>query len=274
VFPLLQLAGAVARPHTTDDRGHRRLALQGFRQLVGVIPNDGVLVEEDALTTLLLRARAARWPNAGRSPRFVGRDATVVGRLAGDPGLRIYALPEAHAYLQMRGFEMGDVKAPGLSGLAEVRRIGGCAGPDARWRELPDLQRSPRMALVAIDAGTDATAIVYVGAHERPAPLALDWPRVMLRGFEPRTYELSKDDERARFMGDTKSDGLTEPPSLASFAFVTRLSLRHIPGAPIVLPVGFGLRPGVVAARLAAGDHGSLSLCPAFPGTPPSIAVP
>jgi hypothetical protein len=230
--------------------GHAALSLQRLDALLDPLPQQALLVLEDAGVDLLLRARAAGPSTAGIG--LAPRDPFALAQWLAVPGRAVYALP-----LAQRGLQHVGLRVTSLAGgqpLARVEPGRHCYRlRDEDWRSLPDLAGATAFGLVARREDEAGPVVLYATFDASPAVRPVDWPLPATRGFHAAVYRLADPADRARLDRDLRDDAA--PATVASTAapYVARLEQWRTPGAPFVLPTSLGAGPGVVVARLKPG---------------------
>lgn len=251
--------GAPALPARPMPEGHDRVTTSDIRALVMRLPHDAVLVREDALTDLHLRAISGRIARAGVNLRAV--DAADVGTI--DRGRRVFAWPHAQRALLLEGYRASDAGAFAADGLAELRIGGPCETLTREWRSTGALAQAPAVSLQAGTPDARGPVILWLSG---PAPIdaaRIDWPPAAWRGFHRIVYDLPGDAADANIA--RRDDGL--PPVEAAPGAITRVEMWRTPDAPWSLTASLSAPPVRALIRLAPQGSGPLRLCPSFTWT-------
>jgi hypothetical protein len=266
LLPILQLPALRSRAQPAATSGQERLSLQAFHRLLAAVPDNSVLVVEDAWTTTLLRALDGAWQKMGKTLRLVEGNLGALSAVVDDPRFHVLALPRGQSHLQFLGFALTDLDLGGLSGLAEVTRGGSCHVVDQDWVDLPGLAQGSTLSIVARHPGEAADGVLYVASRVAPVPTGFAW--FLGDGFQHRAYLLATEADRSQFEADAREDGLPADAIVRRAPLVTRLQFWRSPTAAGVLAVALGVRPSRVVGRASAyATHGVL-VCPVFPHAP------
>lgn len=265
LLPLFQLIRPA--PETTNMFGAERVSLNDIRQLLAVLPDEGMLVSEDATTAVLLRGMSGAWTKMGKALHLVPRDSVALSAALARPGARAFALPAAQTELQWLGFSFANANLAGVSGVAEVTRGGACQRTRPRWLEWADLQKAHALSILGGDLGEDHAVVLYAASDRALAPATLGWPPTATGGFHPSSYVLSDEADRVRLDRDTRDDELPPDAAVRRGPFVTRLKMWRSSETPEVLPVDLGGAPSATIVRGWSTNVPGVSVCPAFPGT-------
>lgn len=103
--------------------GHQDLSWSDFQDLVSAIPDDGVLVDEDALVAYLALSMPSR---TRQRVRLEGLPVEASAITAALEHQRVFALPRTQRRLRALGFRLEPVTGP-MTGLAEVFPAWPCA---------------------------------------------------------------------------------------------------------------------------------------------------
>jgi hypothetical protein len=265
LVPVLQLARPLApSPQDRVPFGHQGLSLSSFGQLLGAMPDRSVLVKEDAVTDLLLRALSGTWQKSGKSLAVVGRHSPALPGLASTAGVLVYALPAAQTELQNVGFRLTDAPPPARTGLSEVHWAGPCLPLSRRWEDATKVSGSGTVALVAADDVSRGPLELYVAGNGTFTGLP-GGPGAAAVGASRRAYAFSNRDDAAHRARDFGDNGVAGDQQLTAAASVLNLEVWRRPGAPAMVPLDLGAVPDYALARYSPGDLQKLSLCPAFP---------
>jgi len=269
---VLQMPKAIL-PASLAPLGHDRMSRNSFAALVGAMPADSVLVAEDALTDLLIRALPGRVRESRRLRVIASDRAAVVAALSNDQagiavpgaGLRVFALPRAQGRLQHLGLRLSDAGDRRIAGLAEVREGLSCTAPLAEeWRDV--LVPADHLALVAADDGSIGPVLLYLASDAPLSPRAVEWPEGTMRGFHPRAYDLADPTQQRTLADEMTAYGAGGIAGWIAGGHVTRIEMWRVPGAPLILPVALASAPHRARARLTGTEADQrLSLCPWYP---------
>jgi hypothetical protein len=277
LLPLLQMSARADGSRASlqaSPQGQEQLTLHSVAQTLRILPAASAFIVEDATMDLWLRALDGTWQRSGKTIDVVPRRAADVAAALGHAGTHVFALPAAQAELWRIGFQLTESPFPDVTGMAEVREGGACTVVDTQWRVLPDIARSPVLALVAETDADEGPIVIYVTSDERSAARAIDWPSKAMRGFNETSYDRSAGADRTRLGARARQDDVPAGSLLLSAPFVTRLELWRTPGAPNALAVDLGGRPVAAIARVrpdAAVPR--LTMCPVSPFTPQPLAM-
>ena len=266
LLPGLQLAAPRSNVRAADSFGVERLSAAAVNQLLKVLPDDSVLVDEDATVPLLLRVNGDSRERMNKRLALAPREPDTLSRLAARSRVRLFALPLAQSRLQWRGIAFRRADLPGVSGLAEALPGPGCDVLTPGWQEVSSVPtaRTSAVTIVGIAPGEDHVVLVYAIASAELTPSPVDWPAAAQRGFAQTTYRLDHQGHPEALAVQLRKDGATPGMFAAGWAFTTRLEVWRASGAPPVLPVTLGLAPArlfVRAGQVAGGEM----ICPAFP---------
>jgi hypothetical protein len=261
LVPLLTWsARAESMPPGVAAIGHERWSLHDIDRVRVSLPPDAVVIADDALSDVLLRAAAAH--PAGAITPTVSRTTSEIDRQL-DKNRPIFALPAAQQQLQNLGYRIDPGQGP--AGVAQVKTGPGCRVATTAWRDVSWDGAAQAIALAARDETERGPILVYAwfdGA--RPEVRPRDWPPGALYGYHSAVYVLSGDGQEA-FKRDAAADGLPEDRRAADGAAV-RLELWRVPRAPRELAVELGAAPARVTMRLIPDDNRTrLLVCAAFP---------
>jgi len=270
VLQLLQMPKATL-PTSLAPLGHERISRNTFAAVVGLMPADSLLVAEDALTDLLIRALPGR-VRESRRLRVISSDrAGIVAALSNDrvgiavPGARVFALPRAQGRLQHLGLQLRDAGDRRIGGLAEVRQGMSCTAPLAQeWRDV--MVPSDHLALVAADVESSGPVLLYLASTAPLSPRAVGWPEGTMRGFHPRAYNLAEPTQQRTLADEMTAYGAGGIPGWVRGGHVTRIEMWRVSGAPLILPVALAGSPHRAMARLTGAEADQrISLCPWYP---------
>lgn len=267
LVPLLVASTRMPVSPAESARGHERLSLDRVRALRDAVPAGSRLVEEDAITDVLIRASSPRDPSSAL--KVISGDRTTVAIETRAPARPVFALPAAQDRLQLQGFKLAAFDR--FAGLARLDDGGDCQVLGTAWRELRAVTRSTAFALVARDESEAGPFVAYATLDRPPTIGAVHWPRPSLRGFYVTSYSLSSAD-REQFARDMNDDGLPAEDRPPADALVVRLELWRIPGAPLSLAVDLGTTPTRAVGHLIPPENPKhLTVCPAYPSAVRSI---
>jgi hypothetical protein len=241
-----------------------------MHHLIELLPDRSMMVAEDAIIDLLLRAEYGSWARMGKQLSIVASDESALTQaVRASPD--VIALPRAQLALQFLGFRLTDRAFGDLTGLAEVALVSPCAAIPRTWQAMPTLNASRELAIVAEAERDRGPLVLYLATGSPPRPVPRNWSQGVSQGYIASTFQIGPDDNR--LAEALKDDGLTSA-DFAAARYVVRFELRRVPGAPKALSIDLGESPSVAYAtkwREAANDR--LRLCPAFPHTPAPIGI-
>jgi hypothetical protein len=261
--------------HAPDPRrqpaGHDRLSEESFSRVIAVLPPNSTLVDDGAATHLLARAVFASWQRAGKSFRRVGRDPDDIRQALADT--RVFALPRAQQTLPHQGFVLDDTLRPTVAGLAEVRAGAPCTPLSNEWTTVASAGSTDGLALVALSESAAGPVVVYVGGPSPFVPSPMNWPERAHRGFVFQHFDMSMDGHREVLEREQHTDAAPLDATVFHSAYVLRLELWRVPGAPWVLPVRLGSVPAAGLARpLDLSTDPRLLICPSEDFQPGPLA--
>jgi len=243
--------------------GHESLTRQHFQELLYQIPTDAALVDDDAVTSVLLRSLGGSLERAHKSIRIVARtsdDVATAKNLS-----RVFAMPRAQTELQERGVRLVDDAAPPVPGLAEVAAVVPCDALTTTWRSIPSATGVTRLAFVAGNNEARGPIVVYTGGLAAIDTTAINWPALAMRGFYTRSYDRAQPERRQGLADEVANDGAPADAPAVNASNVARTELWRVPGAPQALMFALSSpSTAVVATQLARGT-GPIQLCPVFP---------
>jgi hypothetical protein len=271
-FLLLLLPGlhlATPPPRLDAERrpmGHSELSLDGMKRLLALVPQNAILVREDAATDVLLRAADGAWQRLGKMLHSIDPRSPSLAAMAAVPEVNLLVLPAAQAVLQNRGYRLEFIDPLAAYGLAAVRSIHLCEPVSVEWHRVADAPSFEVLALAASHPHARGPVVVYA-AGERPFMVRpVDWPQTSLRGFSNAVFDRAFTDDtthRRDYLGDDAAplaEDLLEAPHLV------RLELWRTPDAPLALAVGLGAAPSTVYVGFTTGGQDQdVGICPAFP---------
>ena len=261
--PILE-AGALRDPVVPRDLpfGHEALSHASFARLVRVLPSGARLVEEDAITDVLLRSAAKTASVASKRIVMVERTSEAVSRAVRSG--EVFAMPRAEAGLRTTGLRFADSGLP-AGGLSRVAAGGACGAVTSTWTPVPGLSSSDRLALVADRADVYGPIVVYLASDRPFAPQLVDWPDPARRGYFVSVYDTSVARDRERLAEDVAIDKAPRTDPAIAAPIVTRFELWRVPGAPLQLVVGLNRPPLAALTRTVRGTaEWGLRVCPAF----------
>jgi hypothetical protein len=244
--------------------GQESLSRQSMQRVLGAMPAGAVLVRDDAMTDVLLRALDGVWRRSGKSVRVADRDSNAVAAEAARADSAVYALPSASSVLPLRGFALSDGLLPGL---ARVRRAGGCDALTADWRPMPSLTSIRTFAFVARDAASHGPIVLYVASDAPFAAHPVEWPGATTRGFSWDVFDRAPDGGEIAREGIVAEDAAPLRGVWRNASHVARLELWRTPDAPLDLGVDLGAAPVAAMAHVRpdAGAGQRLSVCTMTP---------
>ncbi len=268
-------AASTSTPPAAKPLGHDRVTVNSFRALVSNIPSGSALVDDDPITRILFRAIDTDLRRANVELARIENDAASVRQTLKAPR-RVFALPYAQATLAMRGFQILDTLRVADRGLAEVLPGGACVTATNDWQAAPTLTQHRDLAFAAERDDRRGPIVIYLSGDEPIHIDAVDWPSRTLRGFSPRTFDLSNPQDRQDLERQRTEDGGpgTEDPSVRS---VTRIALWRMPDAALEMPIHLSAPAAHAAVKLApesTGDVSDIRQCERRRSTPLSTARP
>jgi hypothetical protein len=266
LLPVLQLAAPRSNARAADSFGVERLSAAAVNQLLKVLPDNSVLVDEDAIVPLLLRVNDDSRKRMDKRLALAPREPDTLSQLAASSRVRLFALPLAQSWLQWRSIAFRNANLPGVSGLAEALPGPGCDALTPDWQEVSSVTtaRTSVLTIVGIAPGEDHVVLVYAITSAEAAPSPVDWPPAAQRGFAQTTYRLDHQGQPEALAVQLRKDAAAPGMSAAGWAFTTRLEVWRVSGAPSALPVTLGLGPARLFVR-AGRVRGGEMICPAFP---------
>ena len=285
LLPLWPIVSQAARLRGTDRSGvsgpaeleaaafgHDRISLEGMRRALEAMPDQSVLITEDAATDTLLRSLDGTWQRSGKTLRLMSSPRDDAAAVVGNQSAHVFALPLAQAALPYLGFRLLDTSLPGILGLSEVQTGGACHAIGKEWAPIPDISRSTMLVLVARDPREEGAIAIYAGSDRPLDPRPIDWPAWVARGFLTSAYT-ARDEDRTRLEHDVLDDALARDQPVLNLAYVVRIELWKVPGAPALLAVDLGaVAPSLAVAHGSAGI--TVQLCPGFPHAVRAIVLP
>jgi len=263
-------AAGRSEPPAEKPMGHDRATLTSMRALLSNIPTGSDLVRDDVLTNILVRAgerdfhRARVYIDSIENAPEAVRPELKMGR-------RVFALPHAQRALAMRGFKIVDSLHVADRGLAEVISGGDCVTASQQWQTTISLTGQTHLAFVADRDSRTGPVVIYLAGAEAIHIDATNWPARTLRGFSPRTFDLSNDRERADFERQRTEDGGPWTVDLSGQRSITRVALWRMPDSALAMPIGLSAAASYAAVKLAPEADRPVSVCPAFPVTVSAI---
>ncbi|TAK16456.1 MAG: hypothetical protein EPO35_05300 [Acidobacteria bacterium] len=256
-------AATTSEPPAPKPMGHDRATATSFRALVSNLPTGVSLVDDDAMTNVLFRAIE---PDLKRA-------RVHIERIANDPAIirdtlkirRVFALPHAQASLQLQGFQIIDSLRVADRGLAEIVAGGDCATTTDRWQAAPSLTGNTNLAFVADRESRRGPVVIYLMGNEPIHVSAVNWPARTLRGFSPRTFDLTKDQDRTDLERERAEDQGPGTLDLTAAASVTRVALWRMPDAALSMQINLSAPATQVFVKLSPEADRLVSVCPAFP---------
>jgi hypothetical protein len=248
--------------------GHDRVTLNSFRALVSNIPTDSALVVDDSITGILFHA----------IDKDLRRANVIIARTPNDPAFvrqalkwqRVFALPYAQQTLSLEGFKIIDGLHAADRGLAEVVTGGECITASREWQAASSLIGRQDLALVADVADHRGPVVIYLAGPEPIRIDAVNWPPRTLRGFSPRTFDLSDPKDRQDFEQTRTEDQGPRTQDLSGGS-VTRIALWRMPDAALQMPIHLSTPATYAAVKLAPEAKNAVSVCPAFPAAVSAI---
>lgn len=238
--------------------GHDTLTLASVEALRARLPPHGIVVREDAIVDLLLRAARTTM-----RPEVVQADRAAVDLAAGRAS--VFALPLAQRHLQNEAFALQSMPGPGLTGVARVERRGTCRGVTTAWTNVTDVPRDRSLAIFARADSEAGPVVIYLATSAPSSPRPVAWPDVALSGFHADVYS-SAPESRTQLQQIAAEDGLPSDWSGMSSSSITRLEMWRTPEAPRTLQVSIGVETEAAIAQLVrVAPQSRLLLCTASP---------
>lgn len=260
-------------PLELTPRGHEALSRNLALELVSAMPDDAMLVTEDAATDLVIRALPARARERRQLLTVVPTRAAATLAMS---SARLYALPTAQRSLQQIGFQLMAIAASS-SGLAEVLPGGACSDAlTEAWSTVPALTSTTRFTFTSADVESRGPVYLFLASDRPILAVADDWPAEALRGFHTRVHDRESTGGAAALTEDLTNYGArgADLETLGDDGLVTRIEMWRTPDAPLSLTVALSEAPHHVIARLADGAVGHrVTLCPSFPHAITPIAA-
>ncbi|HEX4348704.1 MAG TPA: hypothetical protein VHZ73_14100 [Vicinamibacterales bacterium] len=278
VFAVLVLAVPIAArfrvgqasPALASTFGHDRMTLDGMRRALQALPPKSILVSEDAVTDLLLRASTGTWQRSGKMLRTVDKESSALATAVSDPAWQVFALPAAQADLPKQGFELSDGTLPGMTGLSLVKSGGVCRSIGEAWVPIDFAPGAPMLVVRSEQPREEGAVAIWFGSEHPIELLPVGWPEWVVPGFLPVAYSQG---DKARLSSDALQDGLTGHEPVLEQPTVVRLELWKVPEAPRLLPIYLGVhRPALGLMHATPGV--TLQLCPGYSHTVQGIALP
>jgi hypothetical protein len=262
-------AAATSAPPPVRPLGYDRVTLTSFRALVSNLPSGSWLVNDGRVTGILLRAVAKDLSRAHVEIHSAGAEAASV-RDAISAGNRVFALPHAQQTLAMHGFQIVDSLRTADRGLAEITVGGRCVEATHWWQDAPSFAGAANLAFAARDDEERGPVVIYLMGAEPIRIEPIDWPSRTLRGFAPRTFDLTNAQDRQDFEQQRTEDRgpWTEDLSVKS---LTRLAVWRTPDAAREMMIRLSAPATRAAVQLAPEAKRDVSVCPAFPATVSAI---
>ncbi len=153
--------------------GESTLSVDAFRRVLGMLPARSVLVQEDALTDILLRATWRTRQRSGKWLELADRNSATLPDVAKDGRVTVIAFPSAQVALRDQGFQLSTFGTSGASGLAEVTPGAACAPVGRTWQDETGASATGEIAIVAADANARGPLVLYASSTEA-TPAASD----------------------------------------------------------------------------------------------------
>lgn len=259
-----------SEPPSPKPMGHDRITLNKMRALLSNIPSGSDIVRDDAITGILLRAIQRDFERARIDIEPIDLDPAAI-RPELNMQRRVFALPHAQQSLAMQGFKIVDSLRVADRGLAEVTKGGDCVSASQQWQTTISLTGQTHLAFVADRESRTGPVVIYLAGPEAIHIDAPNWPPRTLRGFSPRTFDLSDDRERADFERQRTEDGGPWTVDLSGQRSMTRVALWRMPDSALAMPISLSAPARYAAVKLAPEAERPVSVCPAFPVTVSAI---
>ncbi len=252
--------GALPAPPRPTPLGHEQLTAGAARALLLQIPSGSVIVREDAMTDLVLRAIAGRLARLDTSLRSAPPNIDTLADIR--TRTRVFAWPHMQRTLQAGGFRIDTSTVTAAAGLAEITGGGRCVRATSHWQPMPSLIAAPAFTFIAPSTAVRGPVVLWLDGTAVIDAVRTDWPASAMRGFQRVAYELPGDGHDAGTQrGDDGAPGIT----LNSSA-VTRVEVWRTPEAPLSLSVTLTAPPTAAFVRLSPDTREPVTICPSFPG--------
>lgn len=262
-------AASTSAPPAPKPLGHDRVTASSFRALVSNIPAGSALIDDDPITGMLFRAIDKDLRRSNVDVIRVENDPAAV-RQTLKASRRVFALPYAQATLAMQGFQIADTLHVADRGLAEVLPGGACVTATSDWQSASSLTQHRDLAFVAERDSRRGPVVIYLAGDEPIHIDAVNWPSPTLRGFSPRTFDLSNPQDRQDLERQRTEDGGPGTEDLKASS-ITRIALWRMPDAALEMPIHLSAPATRAFVKLAPEAKDEVSVCPAFPATVSAI---
>lgn len=250
--------------------GHGTLTRTAFQSVLYQLPSGSGIVNEDAVTDLLLRSLSGSLRRARLEFTLIERTAESVDLAR--HGRRVFALPRAQRELQQRGVQLADGLAPAVTGIAEVVTVLPCDVTSATWQTSGAAIGATSLAIVAESEAVRGPIVLYTGGPTAIEVTTIGWPSLAQRGFIHRGY-----DPPLRGQPTLAQDRSTDAAPLQHPAVVaphvSRTELWRVPGAPLALTVSLSTPPSDALVAQFAQATGHVQLCRVFPFDVQALSV-
>ena len=262
-------AAGRSEPPAPKPMGHDRMTLTKMRALLSNIPTGSDLIRDDTTTDILVRAAQRDFRRARVDIRLVENDAANTRQQLNFR--RVFALPHAQQSLAMRGFRIINGLQVADRGLAEVVAGGDCVMATQDWHTAISLTGQKDLAFAADRESGRGPVVIYLAGDEPIHIDAVNWPARTLRGFAPRTFDLTRTEDRQDFERQRTEDGGPGTMDLGKATSVTRVALWRMPDAALAIPITLSAPATYAAVKLAPEADRAVSVCPVFPAAVSAI---
>jgi hypothetical protein len=266
VLPVLAYAGLTADPAIRESFGLETMSARDFNQLLSVLPDDSVLVGEDASAATLLRSLDGAWQHMGKRLEIAGPDERAIVRALSDPARYVFALPPAQRELSWLGWRLQDARLPRVTGLAAVTAGGGCAPVPAHWTTVSAVGAANAhvMTVATRDFGAAHGIVIYVAMRDARHPEAMGGETSGRTGLHEDIYTRANTADQDMLDDLLHNDHV--PPALSDGLgpVVARIEVWREAGVPKILPLDLGSVPISLVLR-GGGTAGGDRICPGFP---------
>jgi len=264
-----------ARPSAAQDRrplGHELLSRRDLQSILYALPSDSALVAEDAVTDILLRSLSASLTRSHRHFIVAERTPDAIARVRSVG--RVFAFPRAQSELQLRGVHFVDGLTPPVPGIAEIAEILPCSTLTTTWLSVPAVTGRTQLAFVTDSDDARGPIVLYTSG---PGPIEaspVEWPKLALRGFYTRRYDLAEPVAQRSLAEEIAADNAPAGHVALTGPKLARTELWRVPGAPASLMIEFSSPASTALAAQLPRGAGPVRLCPAFPFATTAFVAP